>query len=154
MSRISLEGQDINIIARMARTVSHLDKMITKSIGEFSLTKPQMDVLFVLKFSNNNELKATEIAEELFVSKANMSGLISRLEKEELIVRGIDPTDSRARTLVLTDKAKNVLDKVIPKYFEMTAEIMSKFSSEEKTKLLEQLEYIESCMSKGGVHDV
>lgn len=153
MSRLKFEDRDINIIAKMSRTVRSLEKMVSISMEEFSLTKPQFDVLLVIKFSESNVLKATEIAEELFVSKANISGLISRLESAGFIERGVDPEDSRARTLALSPKAKEVIDKVLPKYTSMTAKILSKFSEIEKNKLIEQLEYIESCMSSGGVED-
>ncbi|ATH08907.1 hypothetical protein BIY24_13405 [Halobacteriovorax marinus] len=153
MSKIKIEGVDINIIGAMARSIRFLEKMVTGSVEKYSLTKPQLDVLFVIKYAVGNSLKATEIAEELCVSKANISGLIARLESSNYIQRGVDPEDSRAKVLLLTEKAHVVLNEISPKYFKMTEDILEKFSKEEKEKLLEQLEYIESCMKKGGVHD-
>ncbi len=153
MSRLKFEDRDINIIAKMSRTVRSLEKMVAVSMEAYSLTKPQLDVLLVIKYSSHNALNATEIADELFVSKANISGLISRLESAGFIDRTIDPEDSRARKLALSAKAIEVIDQVLPKYISMTNEIMSKFSEEEKTTLIEQLEYIESCMSRGGIHE-
>ncbi|WP_372655268.1 MarR family winged helix-turn-helix transcriptional regulator [Halobacteriovorax sp.] len=153
MSRLKFEDRDMNIIAKMSRTIKSLEKMVSVSMEEFSLTKPQLDVLVVIKFSSHDALKATEIAEELFVSKANISGLISRLESAGFIERAVDPDDSRAKKLTLSSKANDVLDKVLPKYITMTNKIMSKFSEEEKTILVGQLEYIESSMSRGGIHE-
>lgn len=153
MSRLKIEDRDMLIIAKMSRTIKSLEKMVSISMEEFSLTKPQLDVLVVIRLSSHDVLKATQIAEELFVSKANISGMILRLESAGFIERTVDPSDSRAKKLTLSSKANDVLDRVLPKYISMINEIMSKFSEDEKTILVGQLEYIESCMSRGGIHE-
>lgn len=151
MSRLKLDDNDHNIIVVMSRSIRILEKMVTNSVAEFSLTKPQLDVLFILRFSGDVGLRATEIADELNVSKANISGLINKLVSTNYIRTGVDPNDSRAKTLILTDKANEVLEKVLPQYFSMISNIMSKFNETEKNILLEQLNYITTSIESGGV---
>lgn len=143
MSIIINEEVRNSVIARMIRTTRILDKMISKEVSEYKLTKPQFDVLLVMHFTDQDSVTTTALAEELMVSKANITGIVKRLESAELIKKVTDENDTRSKKISLTEKGTCLIDRVMPRYFEMGQELYSNFTEEEKEKLLQQLIFIE-----------
>ncbi len=147
MSIVNLPQIEHKIVGRMLRTVRILEKMISEEVSQYKLTKPQMDVLVILKYSDQESVTTTELAEELFVSKANITGIVTRLENANLIQKVTDPNDTRSKKITVTEEGEALIEKVIPRYFSMGVEAFSNLSQEEKEKLLAQLLYIEEFYS-------
>lgn len=146
ISRVRLNDLDLDVIVAMVRTTRYLESMVTHGISTYGLSKPQFDVLAKIFFSPEKRTTVTEAAQDALVSKANMTGIITRLLESELVVRESDPNDARVRFITLTDAGSRLVQKVLPKYFDMTHEAMSIFSKEEKELLLKQLEHIETFL--------
>ncbi|RZF22201.1 MarR family transcriptional regulator [Halobacteriovorax vibrionivorans] len=143
MSIVTSNALKDSIIARIVRTTRIIDKMVSEEVGQYKLTKPQFDVLLVLKFCNQDYITTTELSEELMVSKANITGIVTRLEKANLISKIVDENDTRSKKIALTESGLELIDRVMPRYFAMSDEIYSKFSEEERQKLLSQMIFIE-----------
>ncbi len=146
MSRITLNDIDLDVMVAVVRTSRFLESMITNGIAADGLSKAQFDVLAFIHFSKEKRTTVTEVSQQALVSKANMTGIITRLLESELVTRETDPNDARVRFITLTAKGLRLVEKVLPKYFEMTHEAMSIFSDEEKNLLLKQLEHIETFL--------
>lgn len=132
-----------SIIARMIRTTRILDKMISEEVSGYKLTKPQFDVLLIMHFTDQESVTTTQLADELMVSKANITGIVTRLEKSELITKVTDENDTRSKKITLTQKGLSLINQVMPRYFGMGEELYSNFTTEEREKLLAQLVFIE-----------
>ncbi|MFG1499415.1 MarR family transcriptional regulator [Halobacteriovorax sp. XZX-3] len=143
MSIIKSEYVQESIIGRMIRTTRILDKMISEEVSHFKLTKPQFDVLVILHLTDQESVTTTELAEELLVSKANITGIVKRLETANLVKKAIDENDTRSKKITLTEEGLELINKVLPRYFSMGHELVSRFSQDEKSKLLCQLGMIE-----------
>lgn len=143
MSIIKSEYVQESIIGRMIRTTRILDKMVSEEVSHFKLTKPQFDVLVILHLTDQESVTTTELANELLVSKANITGIVKRLEAVNLIKKAIDENDTRSKKITLTEDGLTLINKVLPRYFSMGQELVSRFSQEEKSKLLCQLGMIE-----------
>ncbi|WP_412471583.1 MarR family winged helix-turn-helix transcriptional regulator [Halobacteriovorax sp. RT-1-4] len=143
MSIIKSEYVQESIIGRMIRTTRILDKMISEEVSYFKLTKPQFDVLVILHLTDQESVTTTELAEELLVSKANITGIVKRLEAANLVKKAIDENDTRSKKITLTEEGLELINKVLPRYFSMGQELVSRFSQDEKSKLLCQLGMIE-----------
>ncbi|MFG1482054.1 MarR family transcriptional regulator [Halobacteriovorax sp. HFRX-2_2] len=143
MSIIKSEYVQESIIGRMIRTTRILDKMVSEEVSHFKLTKPQFDVLVILHLTDQESVTTTELADELLVSKANITGIVKRLEAANLVKKAIDENDTRSKKITLTEDGLSLINKVLPRYFSMGQELVSRFSQEEKSKLLCQLGMIE-----------
>ncbi|EPZ51697.1 MarR family protein [Bacteriovorax sp. BAL6_X] len=143
MSIIKSEFVQESIIGRMIRTTRILDKMVSEEVSNFKLTKPQFDVLVILHLTDQESVTTTQLADELLVSKANITGIVKRLEAANLIKKAIDENDTRSKKITLTQDGLDLINKVLPRYFSMGQELVSRFSQEEKSKLLCQLGMIE-----------
>ncbi|MFG1492008.1 MarR family transcriptional regulator [Halobacteriovorax sp. ZH4_bin.1] len=143
MSIMKSEFVQESIIGRMIRTTRILDKMVSEEVSNFKLTKPQFDVLVILHLTDQEFVTTTELADELLVSKANITGIVKRLEVANLIKKAVDENDTRSKKITLTEDGLDLINKVLPRYFSMGQELVSKFTPEEKSKLLCQLGMIE-----------
>lgn len=79
---------------------------------EFDLTRIQAGALMHLK----EPIAMNELASVLACERSNITGLVDRLEKRDLVYRKADKTDRRVKTLVLTpagEKTRNELSKRI-----------------------------------------
>ena len=81
---------------------------ILKSIG---LSIPQFDLLSTL--TEREGLSQQELAERLYVTKGNVSGLLDRMVEAELVERRAIPGDRRSNALHLTAKGRALAEKGI-----------------------------------------
>lgn len=76
--------------------------------------------------------RQNEIAERLGIEPMTMSGYIDKLEARALVERQPDPTDRRARSVVLTERAQPELSAVMREAHSMVDDMMKGFSPEER----------------------
>ncbi|MBD8891581.1 MarR family winged helix-turn-helix transcriptional regulator [Roseibium litorale] len=86
----------------------------------------------------NPGLRQTALADRMNVEPMTLVGYLDALEKAGLIARQADPSDRRAKLVVLTEEADPVLDKIGMAMTELRAEVLAGVSQEEQ-KLLEGL---------------
>lgn len=146
MSRIRLHNIDLDVMVAMFRATRIVENMLTTGITGDGLSKAQFDVLAYIHFSDEKRTTVTELAQEHLVSKANMTGIINRLLDSKLVTRETDPNDARVRFISLTSAGTELVERTLPKYFDMTHEAMSIFNKSEKELLLKQLEHIETFL--------
>ena len=77
-------------------------------------------------------LTQSGLGKKMLVSRANITGLIERLGKEDLVIRRDDPTDKRVFRVCLTDKAVRLMSFFIPVHNNYMHKIMSAFDRHEK----------------------
>jgi DNA-binding MarR family transcriptional regulator len=75
-----------------------------------SLSMPQIGTLF---FLSKHSSGVSDVGEEMGVTSAAASQMIERLVQQGLIVRSEDPSDRRAKQIVLTDKGRQVLHDIV-----------------------------------------
>jgi MarR family transcriptional regulator, organic hydroperoxide resistance regulator len=79
-----------------------------KSLG---LSVPQFDLLSTL--TEREGLSQQELAERLYVTKGNVSGLLDRMVEAGLVERRTIPGDRRSNALYLTEKGRDLAEKGI-----------------------------------------
>jgi len=78
----------------------------------------------------------SEIGDCLAVTKANMTGLVDRLERDGLEFRESDASDRRIKRVRLTLKAHDIHSRMKPGFIQHLSDLMSPLSSTEKDQLL------------------
>ncbi len=100
------------------------------------------DVFVLLLVYRRKQVNMTEIAEYLQVPLNTVTGVVSRLEKKELVLRERSLEDKRVVTICLTELGQKFLaDEIaqISKYYLRAMEILS---SEEKAVLFQAVEKV------------
>lgn len=109
-------------------------------LSEYGLSWTAFSMLYDLWIGGSIETK--KLAESAGVSKATISNITKTLERKELCFRKIDNRDRRITLVALTDKGRQVMEDLYPRFHQGEVEIVSDLSvSEQKsiTKLLRRV---------------
>jgi len=84
---------------------------------------------------NGGTMTPSEIARWTLREKHNITTLIDRLERDELIVTERSKKDRRSINVILTDKGRKVLEQSIPVARDIVNQVMSSTSGSDVVKL-------------------
>jgi len=122
---------------RISRFTHQSNLLSNEFLRQFDLTTAQFDVL--MQISAHGPLTQTELAEKVTVTQGGISRMLSRLEKEQYIVR---KQDWKTKTISLTEKGQDKLEAA----FEHQLAFQSSFFDE--TLTIEEQKQLFSLISK------
>ena len=136
-----MKDKEINV--NLMRTIIQTSTLIMGSVGQkvfgpHGLTSPQYGLLFVLK-NHPQGISFREIGDHLMVSKANISGLMERLEKKGLVTRKASRDDRRIWLAKITPKGEKLLKEVEPSREEVDAYAFAGMNRADKQQFLKHL---------------
>jgi DNA-binding MarR family transcriptional regulator len=105
------EADAARVWFRWLRLQTRINLAITERVRELGLSVPQCDVLTTL--TEREGVSQQELAERLYVTKGNISGLIDRLEAANLVERRSIVGDKRSHAIFLTATGRQLADKGI-----------------------------------------
>lgn len=156
-SRIDLANR---VFFRLYQCANMLHKTGTRAVESEGLTTQQWAVLGALSRPQASEgMSIGDLARYLMVSRQNLSGLISRMERDGHIVSAHDPRDRRSRLVTMTESGRRVwLVEAQPKIHTYYEEALDGFSVNDIAhslhyllKLLENMQRIDAA--QGGSKD-
>jgi len=109
----------IHDVSRLRRTV------VDKALRPIGVTRSQWWVLANLSRHNGEGMMQTELAKVMDVGKVTLGGLIDRLEATGVVARQADPSDRRAKRVVITPKGLKLLTEIQEIAKVVNARIMS-----------------------------
>ena len=112
----------IHDVSRLRRTV------VDKALRPMGVTRSQWWVLANLSRHNGDGMMQTELAKVMDVSKVTLGGLIDRLETTGLLKRLADPSDRRAKRVVMTPRGTKLLADIQGIGAQVNAQIMNGIS--------------------------
>ena len=106
------EWQTMNALLLLNRRVlADLDSALGQRHG---LGVTEFDVLITLYNAPERRLRMSSLAEQVMLSPAGVTHLVTRLERDRLVRRQVDPSDRRKWFTVLTDHGDEVLKAARP----------------------------------------
>jgi DNA-binding MarR family transcriptional regulator len=130
---------------KIVRTIFRIHNMLIRHgsserlAGAFGLSQQQWSLLSVLANSPDG-MKMTDLGKVLMVTKANMTGMIDRLERDGYVKRIPDSQDRRVTYVVLLEKGRAFLADIRKPKEEFMNEVFSTFTPEEKLQFHQMLE--------------
>lgn len=115
-------------------------KYFSKRLSEYGITPSQYGVLNCLWQYGN--LSPSQIREILILEASSISGILDRMQKNDLIERHIDPNNRRGIIVSSTEKSNIIRNDVENVVRDMNNKFLSSFSSEEQAiikKILTQI---------------
>ncbi|MFM2315357.1 MAG: hypothetical protein RLZZ04_4635 [Cyanobacteriota bacterium] len=97
------------------------------------------DVLLTLKESPDNRLRLSELAQKVLLSRSNLTHLVDRLEKAELLYRKRCPQDRRGTYAVLTETGLEMQQKMWSVYADGIAEYFSCHLDDEEIEVMQRV---------------
>lgn len=109
-----------------------LEDVFFMHFARYGLSWPKFNALIHLYMAGDRGLIQSELSKKMLVSRANITGLIERLEKEDLVVRRADPSDKRVFRVCLTSRAVALMNAFLPIHNSFVQKIMSALDRHEK----------------------
>lgn len=105
------EAHAARVWFRLLRLQTRINTAISERVRAIGLSVPQCDVLTTL--TEREGVSQQELAERLYVTKGNISGLIDRLVAAGLVERRSIPGDRRSHAIYLTGNGRRVAEEGI-----------------------------------------
>jgi DNA-binding MarR family transcriptional regulator len=126
-------------ILNILRTGDWLDNRLGRLFREFGLTSSQYNVLRILR-GEGKPLPSLEIADRMIQVVPAITGLIDRLEKQELVIRRRDSEDRRVVFVELTPKARKLLAQIDAPLHQLHVQLVGHLTGPELADLSRLLE--------------
>ena len=130
-------------------TASRLRKKAAEFFQPFGLTDVQFNLMMLLRHQGGKEggLSQARLSKMMLVNRANITTLIDRMEKADLVARTSSPSDRRFNIIKLTSRGKKLLAKIEPLYVEEVKNAMAALKETEQKSVVDMLERIRTSVS-------
>ena len=109
---------------------------------QWEISPSQFNVLNLLR-GRENGVTQMELSRELIMHRSNMTGLVDRLEKRGLVERRANPDDRRVWRVMLTDKGRILVRKILPEYFALSEEVWGEVPAHRAKEITQELSQLE-----------
>ena len=129
----------------IGKSVQKLSRKIKRTLDEtflnYGITGVQASILkFIHKKSQSQKVYARDIEIEFDMRRATIAGILQLMEQNKLIVRKSGENDCRLKEIILTDKAKEIIQKLDVAIKEVEKKLTINISKEEISKFLNTIE--------------
>ena len=113
---------------------------------EYLSSEMQFNIMLLLQHADH-PMNQQELSEKLLVDKSNLTGVAGRMEAAGLLIRRVDPLDSRAYQLELTSRGRKILEHVEMPYRAEVKKVMADFSPAELSMLIRFMERMRKTLN-------
>ena len=135
-----LPSLDERIVLTVFRAANLLAKAGNRLAGSLGLTQQQWVLLAAIARGGREGVPLSTLGRNLLVTKANITGLVDRLERGGYVARAAHPSDRRVTRARLTPRGQRFLAGVAPLQDAWSAGAFRAFGRAEKATLLGLLE--------------
>lgn len=142
-----VKGRTLEAYLKMMWLSGQVERVLESHFAQWNLSRGRFMALMVLYrkcnanfvdggASDETALSPSDLANQLDVTRGNMTGLIDGLEREGWIRRENDPEDRRGLLIYMTDEGTERLEKMLPVHFQRMGHFLSKTTAAEADGLL------------------
>ena len=147
-----LDASAVEATLVLLRVASDVFEGMGAHLARHELSQGRFMVLVLLDRHERGEgVSPSEIAEQLGVTRATVTGLLDGLEKEALISRQTHPEDRRAFCIELTPKGRQFLATLLPGHYRRIAGLMAHLNPAEQKQLVKLLSKV--ARGQNALHD-
>jgi DNA-binding MarR family transcriptional regulator len=118
---------------RLGAATRKIHRYYNNRLSQYGITLAQSFILISLL--DRDGLTMRQLAERLELDSSAITGLVDRLEKEQLVERQPVPEDRRALQIVLSPRGRELAEKIVPVIREFHDRLMAALSPEEHATL-------------------
>ena len=108
---------------------------------QWDLSPSQFNILNLLRRQGQG-LTQVELSRELIMHRSNVTGLIDRLEKRNLVMRKPMVEDRRVWRICLTPNGRKLIARILPNYYQLIEELWGKIPPDKALRLARELEHL------------
>ncbi|MEO1258927.1 MAG: MarR family transcriptional regulator [Bacteroidota bacterium] len=121
------------------KTASQVEKKIKEALQPFGLTHAQLNILAMLSDSSPNPLTPKEIKEGLVVGNPDVTRLIDRLCKKQLVERATSPYNRRQVDIRISKEGKVLFRKAHLSAKRAVGNYFNKYINEREARALNRI---------------
>lgn len=129
---------------RVFQVANTLERQSTKELGVTSVQWSVLGALSRPKVSGG--MPFSVLGEYLVVSRQNLDGVLKRLERDDHVRRIPDPSDGRAKLVLLTPQGRAYWDNLLPKIYEFYRQSLEGFKFDDKVSFVHFLNRLNDGM--------
>ena len=137
------------VVLNVMRTAGALRQGTSELLKPFDLSAPQYNVLRILRGAGDEGLPCSEVGDRLITRDPDVTRLLDRLEKRDLIQRGRSSKDRRVVTATITKKGIELVNDLDTPVMDMHAEQLGHMKKKELKKLVALLEKLRGDADDG-----
>ena len=142
-----LKNETVEASLALIRTAANLSKAFERYIiSTFSMTESRFDVLMLLYCEPQYNLDLSVLSERAEKTKPTIKRFIDGLEKQGLVKRVENINDIRKQLVQLTPEGLNLMEQMLPSYYQVTNYFMSGLSGEQQVQLTELLNQLKKYL--------
>lgn len=142
---------DLSLGFILNRTSIQSKALFTQKIKEFDISPEQWSLVF--RVVESNGLTQKELSDSTYKDQANITRSIDRLERKGLLKRVSNQMDRRIINIYPTEKAINLVEKIIPISSRFNNYLTENFTDEEKNQLIKLLNKVYENLLKGDINE-
>jgi DNA-binding MarR family transcriptional regulator len=123
-------------IVELKKTADILEEIHNRFFNRYQISSTKFNLLVVLYNGPEEGLMLSEIGESMLVTRANITGLIDRLEKQGYVIRKRDPDDRRKIMALITQEGKKFIEKIMLEYKNWSRDVMGVLDDKQKEDLV------------------
>jgi len=128
---------DTVLVYNLLRTHASLTPHVDRGLRDLSLTGAQFNTLLLLRDAGVEGLPLSEVGRRLIVTRANVTGLVDRLERLDYVRR--DTTNDPDRRVIrarLTERGRALIEEALPRHRAILTRVLQGVTDEEKGILI------------------
>lgn len=134
-----------NLLVALRKIIQAIDQHSTQLKKKFGLTGPQLIILQTVV--DNESISVTQLSKNVSLSQATATNITKRLENQGYLKRNKNTTDKRRINLAVTEKGKEILEKVPPLLQERFTSKFSKLEDWEQLMIESAFNRVVSMMA-------
>lgn len=143
--RSELKRRNLPLLMLMAR--ESVTSFFRPVFNEFKLTEQQWRITRALY--EEGELMISQVADRTFIVGPSLSGILQRMVEAELLVKRLDPADTRRFYVSLTKAGRAKFEAMVPRIQEAYAVLEARIGKDELDELYEVMDRVLSKIGKG-----
>ena len=137
-----------DVIEAVSATYRILRRESEDVLSNEDITRPQLQAMMCL--AQRGPILMRELSEKMFVTRANVTGIIDRLEFKGLVRRTAHQQDRRATMIELTPEGVALQKRVSSKYETFMQDSLKALTEDERESLRDNLLKLQEGMSRAG----
>ncbi|SFT05414.1 MarR family winged helix-turn-helix transcriptional regulator [Saccharopolyspora flava] len=133
-----LDLTPIEVIGRVRRLAALTDQRHDEDLDELELSRMEFEVLSALRRAGG-ALRPSRLTKEMLSSGAATTKRLARLERDGLITRHPSARDRREVDVRLTERGREVIDRVFPAQLDRERALLEPLTDDERARLAELL---------------
>lgn len=136
-----LDPSATELFLHLLRAGDEAFRVTRENFEHYNISQGRFTVLMQLNRATccSGASTPAELAEAAGVTRATMTGLIDTLVRDGYVTRKPDPNDRRMVAVKLTEAGSELVQALLPSYFQLMADLMAPLSERERKTMLKLL---------------